>query len=149
MRAMPTGAKLVAGISVALVAFGAATLFLPALNSPSPPRWFASANAALGFVVGWRILGRMVGGSYRAAMSAGTGTSVWLFSWALLMFSLREMILRSLDKRYRTPTEALGNVVEIALYYAKLALSVEVVSALLLGGMIAGLLAEFANRRWD
>jgi len=149
MRDMPTGAKLVAGISFALVGFIAATMFLPTLNLQVPPRWFTSANSALGFVVGWRVLGRMVGGSYRAAMSAGTGTAVWLFAWALLLFSFREMILRSLDKRYGTPTEALANVAEIALYYAKLALSVEVVSALLLGGMIAGLLAEFANRRWD
>jgi len=149
MRDMPTGAKLVAGITFAVVAFVAAQLFLPSLELDAAPRWFAAANALLGFLVGWRVLGRAVGGTYGTAIWAGVGAAIWLFFWALLLFSFREMVLRSLDKRYRIPTEALGNLLEIAIFYAKLAFSVEVLGALLLGGMIAGILAEFAGRRWS
>ncbi len=149
MHQMPTSAKLVAGLCFLCIGFAAAIQFEPVLTEVQRGRWFAPANGALGFVVGWRIMGRLVGGTYGAAARAGIGTSVWLFFWALLIFSLREMLLRSWDKRYRTPTEAIGNMVEIGIHFGSLALRFEVIAVLVLGGMIAGVIAEFTNRRWS
>ncbi len=149
MQPEPSAAKLAAGLCFAAVAFFAATLFEPSLSEGQRAQWFTAANAGLGFIVGWRFMGPATGRGYRLSARAGIGTSVWLLIWALVVFSLREMLVRSWDKRYRTPTEALGNTIEIATYFFGLALSVEVLGTLVVGGMIAGLVAEFSDRKWD
>ena len=148
MRQMPTAAKLVAAVCFAIVAFAAALAYEPLLPESQRGKWFTLASAGIGLWVGWRVMGRMVGGDLRSASRAGVYTIFWLVLWAGLTFSLWEMLIRSWNKRYRTPTEALGNVIEIALYYGSLALNLEVILTLILGGMLAGILSELANRIW-
>lgn len=148
MRAMPTAAKLVAALAFAAVAYVVAGLYEPALDIGQRGRYFLPASGVLGLFVGWFIMGRNVGASYAGAASRGIATSVWLVFWAAFWFSGYEMILRALDKRYREVTQALGSMLEIGYYYVKLAISLEVVGALVIGGMIGGMLSEFAHRRW-
>jgi len=148
MREMPTGAKLFAGISLAGVGFLGAKAFEPVLTEGQRGFWFAPLNAIIGFAVGWLVLGRMVGKGYQAALGAGFTSILWLFFWSLSGFSMREMILRSMDRRYRSPGEAIGSVFEISLYYLKLAISPEVIGTLVIGGLLSGIVAEFALKRW-
>ncbi len=149
MRQMPTGAKLIAALCYAAIGWQAAVFFEPVLSDVQRSTWFVPLNAALGILIGWRVMGRMVGGTYGAALRGGIYSSIWLFFWSLLGFSLWEMIDRSLAKRYRHPTEALGNALEIGAYYFKLAMQADVLAVLLLGGLIAGLITEFTSRRWS
>jgi len=148
MREMPTGAKAMGAICLAALAYGAALIYLPGLSEPQQGQWFEEASAAMGAVIGWRVLGRNVGNGMTGAMRAGLYSVIWLFVVALFAFSFREMILRSLDKRYRMPTDAFNNMVEIGISYANLAASVEFIGFLVIGGMIAGLLTELAHRAW-
>ena len=72
-----------------------------------------------------------------------------LLFWVDFAFSFREMILRSLDKRYRSPVEALGDMIELMINYFKMMASVDVFATLLIGGMISALFARYAKQRWN
>jgi hypothetical protein len=148
MREMPTAAKLIAAICFAAVGFAAASLYLPLLADNQREPYFPAATAVLGAFVGWWIMGRLVGADYRAAARHGFVTSVWLLFWALLVVSLRDMMLKSWDKRYREPTDAIGDVPYIAYDYLMLGMTLEVVGVLAIGGMLSGVITEIVSRRW-
>lgn len=149
MGEMPTGAKAAGAVTFAILAFGAATLLLPHLPQSDRGRWFALANAGVGAYIGWRVMGRMVGGDYRAAARAGIYTSVWLLLWSVSLFSVRLMAIRSMQGWYHSATDALTGVVAVAIGYFQMSLKVEVVGVLLLGGMAAGVVTEFVSRHWS
>jgi hypothetical protein len=147
-RELPTSGKLVAGLCFAIVGYVSASAYALLLPESWRISWFLETSAALGFLVGWLVMGRLVGVRLHMAARRGFSTAIWLFFWALLSFSIHEMLLRSLDKRYRTPMDAVGGAIEIAIYLGKLALNVEFLATLLVGGAISGILAELANRFW-
>lgn len=145
---MPTAAKLVAGICFALIGWLAATAYIPALPDQFRIGDFVLVSVGLGFVIGWLIMGPNIGSSIMGAFWRGISTSVWLLVWSLIVFSMIEMIDRSLDKRYDHPVEALTSAIEIGIYFFKIALSVEVIGILAVGGALAGILTELSHRRW-
>lgn len=149
MRFMPTAAKLVAGISFACVGYFAAKTYLPGLPESYNAGYFVELNAALGFFVGWFVMGRQVGHDLRRAARFGFATSVSFAVWGILSFSVLEMVLRSLDKRYRMPQDALLNMVEIGWFFIATGLRLEFIVVMVLGGMLAGVLSEFADRIWN
>ncbi|MFQ5437563.1 MAG: TrgA family protein [Paracoccaceae bacterium] len=148
MREKPTSAKAVAAICFAVTATVGAYMFLPVIAEARRGDWFLPANAVLGAYIGWRVMGRLAGRGYRRAFWAGIGTSIWLAFWSLAIFSSYEMIHRSLLKRYDTPTEAVGNIGVIAMEYLGLSMQLDVILTILGGGVVGGILAEFAGRRW-
>jgi hypothetical protein len=148
MRLTLTSGRLVAAICFAITAYMTALAFIPRLPDSYMVNLFPEASALLGAQVGWIVMGRHVGGGVREAMGRGISAAVWLLFWALISFSIREMLSRSLEKRYRQPMEAVNASFEIAIYFFKLVLSVEVLGTLLIGGLISGVLAEIANRIW-
>ena len=148
MREGPTAAKLVAAILFAFIGMAAALAYEPFLPESKREPLFAEATALIGAFVGWWVMGRLVGGSYRLSGRAGVVTSFWLLFWALLIFSLRMMVLKSWEKRYREPAEALSDVVFIGYGYLKLAMNLPVLGVLAVGGLIAGMVVEFIARRW-
>jgi hypothetical protein len=148
MRLTLTSGRLVAAICFAITGYITALAFIPQLPDSYMVKWFPEASALLGAQVGWIVMGRHVGGGLREAMGRGISAAVWLLFWALVSFSIREMLSRSLEKRYRQPMEAVNASFEIAIYFFKLVLSVEVLGPLLIGGLISGVLAEIANRIW-
>ncbi|NOX73746.1 MAG: TrgA family protein [Alphaproteobacteria bacterium] len=148
MRLTLTSGRLVAAISFAITGYLTALAYIPTLPDSYIVTWFPEASALLGAQVGWIVMGRHVGGGLREAMGRGVSTAVWLLFWALVSFSIHEMLSRALDKRYRQPMEAVGAFLEIGIYFFKLALSVEVLGTLVIGGLISAVLAELANRIW-
>jgi hypothetical protein len=58
------------------------------------------------------------------------------------------MILRSTKMMYDGPMEALLGVFDLMLYYGKMMGSPEFIGTLLVGGIIGGLAAEAAGKRW-
>jgi hypothetical protein len=148
MRLTLTSGRLVAAICFAITGYMTALAFIPQLPDSYMVKWFPEASALLGAQVGWIVMGRHVGGGLREAMGRGVSAAVWLLFWALVSFSMREMLARSLEKRYRQPMEAVNATFEIAIYFFKLVLNVEVLGTLLIGGLISGVLAEIANRIW-
>ncbi len=138
---MPTAARLIAALGFAVVGLGVAQLL-----GLLPVGW--AIWGGIGAVCGWVVMGRLTGRGYRAAVGFGLRTSVTLAFWALLALSLREMIRRAFLRQYNDPFEAIVAIFEIALDRGRDLIAAEPLAVLVVGGLVVGVLAEFAARRW-
>ncbi len=143
-----TAGHAVAGICFALVGYFATGFYLEVLPEMARDIWMRPTGAVVGLLVGWRVMGDMLYCDYRTAARRGIATSIWFFIWAMVLLSSSEMILRSMDRKYPNTGEAIGKIFEIFVKYLALAVDLKVVATLVLGGMAAGIVAEFANRHW-
>ncbi len=146
---MPTAAKLVAALWFALVGWLAANAHVPTLGQGASVGLFRELTALLGLVIGWRVMGRLVGQGYAQAVGSGLRTSVTLAFFALLLFSIYLMIKSSfVVNGYDGPMDAVLGAFEIMLEQGRKMLTIGVLGVLILGGIIGGLVAEAAARRW-
>lgn len=146
---MPTAAKLVSAVAFALVGLWAAISYIPQLPEGTSTGQFPAIMAALGFVIGWRSMGRSAGRGWGESLGYGLRTSALIVFWALLGFACYTMLMRSTRQLYRgDPGRAVMDVPVIMMQYGKLLAAQEVLVALVVGGLVGGLLAEFAARRW-
>lgn len=145
---MPTAAKLFAAIAFAVIGFAAAEAFKPQMPPETTFGVFSLICAAIGAVCGWKIMGPRVRQGWVTAMSVGVTTAAAMTGLALLGFSVREMIIRSLNRRFDGPLDALLGTFEIALEYAWLLVDIRVMGVLVIGALLGGIIAEAAGRRW-
>jgi hypothetical protein len=145
---MPTAAKLFAAVVFAAVGFLAAEAYKPGMPEGTQFGLFSLLVAAIGVLCGWRVMGRLAGHGYGAAAGYGLRTSATIVFWALVAFSIYEMILRSMKMRYDGPMEALVGVFDLMLQHGVLVLTLPVLGVLAVGGVLGGWAAEFAGRRW-
>ena len=145
---MPTAARLAAAIGFAAVACFAAELYKPGL--PPETQWgrFTLLTTLIGLVCGWRVMGRLAGRGNTAAMGYGVRTSATIAVLALLVFSIYEMVGQALRKRYDGVMDALVGILELMLEFGTALARPEPLAVLVLGGIGAGLLAEWAGRQW-
>jgi len=146
---MPTAAKLVAAILTAALGYGVATLIVEHLPEQDRLNWMRETSAILGVLVGWRFLGKRVGGGFHHALGMGLSTALVLFVSGMMTFAFYEMIIRSLRKSYHGPFEALQGMMAIAIENLEYVQFADVIAVLLVGGMLVGLICEFAARRWS
>ena len=145
---MPTAAKMFAAVAFALVGWFAASAYIPLLPEGTSTGFFREITAALGFFIGWFTLGSSMGRGYREAISLGLRTSLLLLAWALVGFSVYRMILRSTKMTYHDAGEAILDVPMLMLGYGKVMGSAPFITILVVGGILGGLAAEFAAKRW-
>jgi hypothetical protein len=146
---MPTAAKLTAAVAFALLALVAADTFVKHLPAGTALGFFREITAAIGFVVGWIVMGALAGHGYREAIGHGIRTSITVVFWALLGFSIYFMIRKSMHMMYDGPMEAVLGIFDLMLEYAKKLVALDMAVVLLGGGALAGLLAEWAGKRWS
>lgn len=145
---MPTAARLFAAIAFCVVAFLAAEAFKPMMPHGTPFGYFSLVCAGIGVLVGWSVSGVLAGRGTGAAIGNGIRSSVTIVFFALLLFSGREMVLRSLKKLYHGPMDALQGMMALIAKYALLLLNTPDLVILIGGGILAGLFTEWAARRW-
>jgi len=148
MREMPTAAKLVAALCFGVVGWLTAEAFVPQIPDAMPATWIKEASAVIGVFVGWFVLGRAMGVGYARVFGRAITMTAILYFWLLFAFTFREMILRSLDKRYDGPMEAVTSMIDIALFFGTLSLHIPTLVTLFVGGLVSGYLVEFAKRNW-
>ena len=144
----PTAAKLVAGLIFAALAFFISGLVIP--NIPfgeNTPVSFGLINAAIGFVLGWRVCGRRAGEGYGFAAAYAITAVVAIVFWALLWWAGREMIERSLDLYYDDPIEALEETVRLMVEYSGYLLGNNVLPALAAGALFCGVVVEGVGQK--
>ena len=145
---MPTAAKLVSALAFALVGLWAALAYIPQLPEGTDTGQFPLIMAVLGLVLGWRSMGRNAGRGWGESAGYGLRTSVLIVVWALFGFAVYSMLMRSTRQLYRgDPGRAVMDVPDIMLQYGRLLIAQEVLVALIVGGLVGGILAEFAARR--
>ena len=146
---MPTAAKLTAAVAFALLAFIAADTFVKHLPEGTALGFFREITAAIGFVVGWIVMGALAGHGYREAIGHGIRTSITVVFWALLGFSIYFMIQKSMHMMYDGPMEAVLGIFDLMLEYGKKLVALDMAVVLFGGGALAGLVTEWAGKRWS
>jgi hypothetical protein len=146
---MPTAAKLFAAFSFALVGFFAAEVVKPSFPEGFGFGYFSLVCMFLGVVIGWRVMGPVAGVPPVRAAASGVKTSFVLSVWALVFFSVREMVLQSISRRYDGVVEAIVATFEIMLDFIFLLVqSVPAMAMLIVGGMLGGMFSSWAAARW-
>lgn len=145
---MPTGAKLMAAISFAVVGWILANYFAQNLPDGTAVGPIREAAALVGAVVGWKVMGPSVGKGYVEAAGSGIKTAVVLAVVALFLLALKEMLDNSVKLRYDGALDAILDVFQTMAKRSQAMLSLGVFATIFLGGIIAGLLTENAGRRW-
>lgn len=147
---MPTAAKAVAALAFALVAYFAAQGVKAPGVMPEGTQfgWFSEITAGIGFLCGWIVMGGLVGKGYGEAAASGLRVSVTIVFWALLGFAIYDMVQQSMKMRYHGPMEAVLDVFNIMLVNGKRLGTLEILGTLAVGGVLGGVVAEWAGRRW-
>lgn len=146
---MPTGAKAIAAISFAIVGWITANAYVPNMPEAGRAGMVREYTALLGAIIGWRVMGNAVGKGYFRAIGSGWKTMIVLIFFALLLFGIYEMLQLSVRMRYDGPQEAILDVFQRMLDRSIPLLNVPVLTSILVGGGIAGMLTENASRRWS
>lgn len=144
---MPTAAKLVAALLFAGLAWAASDLAERRFPAGTDLGWFAEVNAAVGAVMGWQLAPARGRATLAAAAGHGLTAAAATALVALGIHGVVLMLRQSLRRLYDGPVEALAGAVEIALRDGRVAASPAVVGTLVAGGVVAGLLTEWAGRR--
>ena len=146
---MPTGGKLVGAIMFALLAYWLSDLVKPLMSEGAQVGMFSPVNALIGLIMGWTLMGRGAGQSYRTSFGYGLTTLVATAFWSLVFWAGYEMIVRSTRLRYDGPIEAIQDMAEIALEYVWMVAIPELLWPALVGGLFVSWLTEFFARRWS
>lgn len=145
---MPDGARLTAGICLAVIAFVLTTQIIPLFPEDTDFGYFLYVNLLVGFLSGWVIMGKRAGKGFTGAINNGiTGVIVMMF-WGLFVQGLYEMGRLALRQRFDNPFDALASIFTIGLDYGTTIFVPEILITLGVGAVIAGLATEFAWRTW-
>ena len=138
-----------AAFCLAGVAWYASQVFRPLMPPETDFGYFDMVNVALGLLCGWIVVGKRVGRSYLESFSAGlTGIAAFVV-WGLFVQSFNEMLKHALQRRYEGPVEGIVAIFEIGVDFGQYLLDVKLITVLVIGGIITGVVAEWASRRWS
>lgn len=145
---MPNASRLVAALSLSLVAFIVSGQIMPLMPEGLDFGYFTYVNIALAVICGWIVMGKRAGRGTTAGINNGlTGVAALVF-WGLFVQGCYEMFQRAMRNRYDGPFEALTAIVEIGFDYGVDIFAANVIITLLVGGVLSGLATEFAWRNW-
>lgn len=145
---MPNAAKLLAAIALAVLGWVASEMVKPLVPFSADWGWFNYVNAAIGAIVGWLFLGPRAGGGFVAAINNGVTSAVALVLLGVMVQAVNEMVRLSFARRYTSPFEAIAAIFEIGIDYAKILLDGPLIGTLLVGGILAAIVAEATGRLW-
>ena len=145
---MPTAAKLAAAILFGALAWWVSEMIKPLFPEGTDLGRFAEYNAALGAIIGWRVAGSRARTTWLNAVAYGLTAAVGTVIAGLFLYSLLRMLNQSVRKVYEGPMEALVDVVRIMLENVRFVANPDVLTILLLGGVLAGLVTEWVARNY-
>ena len=146
---MPTGGKLIGAVAFAALAYFLTDLIKPLLPEGTQVGLFSPINALVGLAMGWTVMGKGAGNTYRQSFGYGFTTLAATVFWCLLIWSGIEMLENSINLRYDGPVEALQAMAEQYVDYARLAAVREVMIPAVVGTIFVSWLVEFFARRWS
>ena len=145
---MPTGAKAMSAAAIAVLGWLTAHVYVANMPEVEAVGSVREIVALIGAIVGWKVMGPSVGKGYLESAAAGLKTMVVLVFVSLMSIGLYEMLQNSWKMRYEGPLEAMVDVFALMLDRAPTLGTFNVLVVMVVGGIIGGLLAENANRRW-
>ncbi|WP_371224131.1 TrgA family protein [Roseovarius sp. 2305UL8-3] len=139
---MPTSAKMVAAVGLAIVGWFGSEAIRPLLPEQTQFGWFNQVNVALGLICGWRVTGKRVQGGLTEALSGGLTGAAALTFWGLFAQSFNLMLADALAGRHGGPFEGLIAVFYNAVDYGQYLLDAKVIGIIVGGGILTGLIAN-------
>lgn len=145
---MPTAARLMGAICLAIVGLVISTMVIPLMPDTTDFGNFIPINMGLGLLAGWFVMGPRAGRGTTAAINNGlTGVFV-LILWGIAFQAVYEMVRLAMRNRYDNAFEALTAIFQIGAEYAWIICTVPIGIAFLISALISGLLTEFVGNRW-
>lgn len=145
---MPNAAKLVAALGMGGLGFIVSLLIMDLFPEDTNFGWFIHVNVALGLFVGWVVTGSRAGRGMVPAMNTGMTSAVVLIFWGLFVQSCNEMVRLAMKNRFDGAMEALIAVFEIGAEYAVFMSTLTIWAVIMGGGLLVGVLTEYAWRTW-
>jgi len=146
---MPTASRLVAALCLAALGWFVSELVKALIEEDTNFGHFTLVNTCLGVLVGWIVVGSRAGRGYSSAVGNGiTGVAALVF-WALFVQAVNEMVRLSLRRRFDGVMEAINATFELFVEFAAYLADPSVLTALISGALITGILSEYADRRWS
>ena len=146
---MPTAAKLIAALSLTLVAFFASSEIVRTLPDGVAGPKFAIVNCVIGFLVGWKVLGRYADRGYRGSIPFGFWALSNLVFWTLVTHAIYEMLSESTKLKFDGVMDALKGTFEIMLEFGIVMLEAPAsIVTLLIGTLLATWASVWAGARW-
>lgn len=146
---MPTAAKLVAAITLAIVMYVATVNYIPGLPQGTQTGYITEIAALIGFLCGWFFVGKAPGETFSMALSNGLKGAIIASFWVLMVASGVVMIRRAMRMMYDGVMDAVLGVFEQLIELGGLIFVPGVLGVLLVGGMLVGAAARSAGRRWN
>ncbi len=146
---MPTGGKLIAAICFAALAYFITDLIKPLLPEGTPVGVFSEVNGLVGLMMGWTIMGKGAGVTLRQSLGYGLTTLAAIVFWCLFVWAGYAMLQNSLRLRYDGPVEALQDMAQLAIDYAKLVAVRPVIIPAIVGALFMSWVTDFFARRWS
>ena len=144
---MPTAGRLFGAIAFAVLGGVIAFLISPLFEEGKQPSYWYPLCVLTGVWSGWVVVGKRAGKGYSSGIGNGlTGVAALSF-WILFLQSFVDMLGKSFRRSYDGPVEAVVNVFEIMIEYVQDFGSANLLVTVLVGGVIAGLFAEFFAKR--
>lgn len=145
---MPTAARLVAAIALAIAAYGVSTVLLY-VSEPLQKTGVSHVFFGLvGFVVGWKKLGPLAERGYVGAWSGGITAAVNVYVFCVVIAACHYVYLGFFYHAFRTVDELLDSWFTKAIEYAMYITQWEILTAAIFGGMLAGTFSAMAGRLW-
>jgi hypothetical protein len=145
---MPTGAKLMAAICLAVLAFVLSQMIIPLLPETIQLGYFVPVNMAIGALTGWGVMGPRAGGGIKMGISNGLTGAIVLVLWGVFTQAVLEMLKHSLRKKYDGLGEAFIAVIEFGSEYILIMATVPIALTIVVGGVISGIITNRAKKNW-
>ncbi|MEM7088697.1 MAG: TrgA family protein [Pseudomonadota bacterium] len=145
---MPSASRLVASVCLVILAFIVSSQIIANGEEGKDYGYFTAVNMLLGWVCGWKIMGKRAGRGWTAGINNGlTGVASLVF-WALFVQGCYEMFRLAMRHRYDGPFEAVIAIFKIGIDYGRLLIVPEILITLAVGAIVTGVATEIASRRW-
>ena len=147
---MPTAAKLVAGIVMAvfaMIVIMVAISVYPDLERRGSGMMMTAAG--VGLVVGWRGLGKIVTTDSGSGFTSGIRSGISAFLWVLGLFALDGMISGIMSHSYYEPLAAVLQIPLRMIVYGKMAMDLKILGTMVVLAAVAGKMAKTVSLRWS
>ena len=145
---MPTAARLTAALVLVMAGLAAVYFVLPLLPDSQPRDLLYPITLGFAAVVGWMFIGGRAGdGIVNAAFNGLTGGFLWTLA-TLFAFGVGRMWQLAFRRQYQDPFDAVLAVFEETVLYGQYVLNYNVLLSVAIGALLAGILAELADKRF-
>lgn len=145
---MPTAARLVAALCLALLALAVSFEVMPRMPESTDFGYFLPLNFALGLICGWVVMGRHTGLGFVGAINNGIAGAAVLVFWGLAVQGTYEMFRLAMNHRYHNPLEAIYGIFELSVGYGQVLIAPVILATLVIGGALSGIVTDFTGRMW-